>query len=233
MARSKRASDEQYNARRRAKRALARIGKSGIDLNKKEYSKVAKQVQALNNFINKSYFSKKLQSYQASHKEIAKAERKLESTNFYKSIISTNRRRPREPKELTQQQNNRLSAMQEAHFHRNGEMSRWEQAQFYSYTQFIWEGTSPSQRNNAIIDYLNDHGATVKEHGREVEVTNLKYAFDFVKSMHAEEWAMKRKSNKLRRMKKSYWTEEDEIFMNEVEQIPVSPLPDTDQTYGF
>jgi G3E family GTPase len=233
MARAKRASDEQYNARRRAKRALARISKSGKNLNKKEYSKVAKQVEALNNLINNSYFSKKLQGYQANHKEISKVESKLESTNFYKSIININRKRYREPKELTQAQNNRLSNMQEEHFHRNGEMSRWEQSQFYSYTQFIWEGTSASQRNNAIIDYLNDHGAMVKEHGREVEVTNLKYAFDFVKAQHKEEWEMKRKANKLRRIKRSFWTEEDANFMNEVEQIPTSPLPDNDQSYGF
>jgi hypothetical protein len=234
MPRKKTKADEQYNARRRAKRALAKYDKIGRELNAKAYAsiynKIGKQLDALSNAVENSYFNKKLKKYNLVPKNIDKLSRQVRSgiepvNNAYKAAKRASR--------FSRVDNNRLTKMQEISFHKNGQMARWEQAHFYSYTQFIWDRSAPEQRDNVIVDYLENAGVKVKINGKEVPVTNLKYAFEFVKQQHEEDWERKRRSNKLKRTKKSYWTDEDEEFMNEFEEEPTSPLPDSAARYGI
>lgn len=232
MSRPKTKADEQYNARRRMKRAVQRYNTMAQTFNDKQYAKIAPQVEALKTAISKSYYVKALQGYEKEYKASA-LNKQVKALNSVLKTHSKEFRASTLRKELTQAQNNRLSDMQKKHFTQKGQMVRWEQAQFYSRTQFIWQGSSPEQRNNAIVDYLESHGAMVTENGKEVPVTNLKYAFDFVKQKHAEDWERKHKSNKLQRQGKGHWSDEDEEFMQEQEEEDGSPDVDTDSMYGF
>ena len=232
MSRPKTKADEQYNARRRMKRAIQRYNTMAKTFNDKQYAKISSQVEKLQNAIEHSYYVKSLQGYEKEYKASA-LNKQIKTLNSVLKTHSKELRATTLRKELTQAQNNRLSDMQRKHFTQKGQMVRWEQSQFYSRTQFIWQGTSPEQRNNAIVDYLESHGAMVMENGKQVPVTNLKYAFDFVKQKHAEDWENKHKSNKLNRQGKGHWSDEDETFMQEQEEEVNSPDVDTDAMYGF
>lgn len=212
MPRAHRKSDDIYNARRRAKRALEKatnIFRENSKSSKAE--KFIKQIQSLESIINNSYIDKQTNKYKYSISNLnKKIESKLSKINTFKFYRNTN------------EQNDRLSKMQEEKFNQHGNMSRWEQSKFYRFYQSIWENNSPEDRNNAIVDYLRDNKVTLKN-GDYIE--NLQDAFKYFEEQNESEIERRKRANKLSRMSKKMWTTDDLNFMIEYESEKVSAPP--------
>ena len=211
MPRPKRKSDEQYNARRRARRAIERAKNNVASKQINNSESIYKEINRLQNLVDKSYYSRDTKKYNYNFANINKQVAKI-TPNINKLIHSNN----------TYAENNRITKMQQNYFRTSGAMHKWEGARFYRYTQSIWEGQSPDQRDNIIVDYLSNHEAKLNNG---MIVSNLADAFQFIKEKYSEEWARKQRSNKLARTNREYWSDEDEEFMSEYEEESISPPP--------
>ena len=141
MARAKRASDEVYNARRRAKRLIARLEKQVFD---REIDNRAREsyIQSLKEQIDKSYAKNR------SSQELAKSKKNAVKLNRMVNIPRANRMAEARSEAIFKQQ---LAAA------RRGDpasMTKAEASVFYSATRHIWRNHDVRERNALIVEKL-------------------------------------------------------------------------------
>lgn len=141
MARAKRASDEVYNARRRAKRLIARLEKQ---ISNSELDNRAREsyIQSLKEQIDKSYVKNR------SSQELAKSKKVTMKIDRMTSIPRANRMAKSRSEAIFRQQ---LAAA------RRGDASAIKEAEasvFYAATRHIWRNHDVKERNKLIIEKL-------------------------------------------------------------------------------
>lgn len=153
MARAKRTSDEIYNARRRAKRLIARLEKQVSD---SEIDNRAREsyIQSLKEQINKSYVKNRSKEVLADSMKVAK---KLDRMT---SIPRANRFAKERSEAIFRQQ---LAAARAGNA---SSVSEAEVSVFYAATRHLWRNHDVRERNALIIEKL--------------EVASLQEAFEKV-----------------------------------------------------
>lgn len=216
-------ADERYNARRRAKRALARLEKQvqkQIGNAKKE---TIRYINQLRNAIKDSYIDKKSKQYKQT---VTQFESKtLSGRQFERKIAEQNKR-------LSAAENRRRNEMVKSYFRSAAKtetqlrgdigltpeqkLIRATQAQFYKDTRVLWQGGSPELRNENIIAGLQQYGATLPN-GKPVE--NLQDALDLMMQMNPDKYPT------MDKILKGEWDTEEDDFADEVEEEAPSPPP--------
>lgn len=159
MARAKRKSDELYNARRRAKRLIARLEKQAPE-NESARRAQESYIAALREQIQQTYVAKRSAS------EITRAGESAVKLNRQTSIPRANRTRAKRADAIFRQQLARG---------RMGEPSAFTPAEvsvFYAATRRIWRGRDVRNRNDLIKEALG--------------VSTLAEAFDKVMAGNAD-----------------------------------------------
>lgn len=150
MARAKRASDEIYNARRRAKRLLARLEREGTS------GMSAAQAKARADYVN-SVREQIAQSYQGTRnvREVGKAQRRAKEASERLDRMTSAPRKVKSAGErsnmLFQRQINlaRIGAPSTL-----GEHGKEAVSVFYAATRQFWRGRDPRKRNELIMKGL-------------------------------------------------------------------------------
>lgn len=207
MARSKRASDEVYNARRRAKRLLARMEREDVS----GMSSVQRRARA---DYMESVRAQIEQTYQGTRavREVHSAQKRAESASERLDRMTSAPRKVKSPRErsdmLFQRQVNLARIGAPSLF---GEHGKAAVSVFYASTRQIWRGRDAKDRNKLIMEALG--------------VDNLQDAFDkvLIKNMRAvnEYIAQSAKSSTVKG-----FTDENEEFYKEVEldsELSTSP----------
>lgn len=144
MARAKRKSDEVYNARRRAARALAKLERQAAQGEfKTEGQKRAafSLAQQLENAISKSYANRSTRKYS---KDISTTVSNLRSTA---NVIQSDRTQGATYRQNKIFERNLNNATMKDGF---SSISKAEAKVFYRLTQNIWQGKPPEMRNDLI-----------------------------------------------------------------------------------
>lgn len=198
MARAKRASDEVYNARRRAKRLLARMEREDVS----SMSTVQRRARA---DYMESVRAQIEQSYQGTRavREVHSAQKRAKSASEQLDRMTSAPRKVKSSRErsdmLFQRQVNLARIGAPSLF---GEHGKAAVSVFYASTRQIWRGRDSKDRNRLIMEALG--------------VDNLQDAFDkvLIKNMRAvnEYIAQSVKSSTV-----EGFTDENEEFYKEVE----------------
>lgn len=198
MARAKRASDEVYNARRRAKRLLARMEREGVS----GMGSVQRRARA---DYMESVRAQIEQSYQGTRavREVRSAQKRAKSASERLDRMTSAPRKVKSSRErsdmLFQRQVNLARIGAPSLF---GEHGKAAVSVFYASTRQIWRGRDHKDRNKLIMEALG--------------VDNLQDAFDkvLIKNMRAvnEYIAQSAKSSTV-----EGFTDENEEFYKEVE----------------
>lgn len=144
MARAKRKSDEVYNARRRAARALAKLERQaaqGAFKTEGQKRAVYSLAQQLETAISKSYVNRQTRQYS---KDIASTVSNLRSTA---SVIQSDRMQGATYRQNKIFERNLNNATMKDGF---SSISKAEAKVFYRLTQNIWQGKPPEMRNEFI-----------------------------------------------------------------------------------
>lgn len=150
MARAKRASDEVYNARRRAKRLLARMEREDVS------GMSAAQKRARTDYME-SVRAQIAQSYQGTRavREVRSAQKRAKSASERLDRMTSAPRKVKSPRErsdmLFQRQINlaRIDAPSTL-----GEHGKEAVGVFYAATRRYWRGKDPKERNRLIMQGL-------------------------------------------------------------------------------
>ena len=154
MAREKRESDELYNMRRRAKRALQRAERQAKQASGAERAAIKNYINDVKKDIENSYVAKKGSSERRSvsnaYKEAQKAVKKtqaIENGNTSDSEFTMTDRAFR--RELTKATKGESSIIAP-----NKQRARMYTKIFYASTQYLWEDVEPEERLSAIVQGL-------------------------------------------------------------------------------
>lgn len=150
MARAKRASDENYNARRRAKRLLARIEREDVS------GMSVAQKRARTDYME-SVREQIARSYQGTRdvREVRAAKRRAQAASERLDRMTSAPRKVKSPSEradlLFQRQINlaRIDAPSTL-----GEHGKEAVSVFYASTRHLWRGKDPKERNRLIMEGL-------------------------------------------------------------------------------
>lgn len=198
MARAKRASDEVYNARRRAKRLLARMEREDVS------GMSAAQKRARTDYME-SVRAQITQSYQGTRnvREVRSAQKRAKSASERLDRMTSAPRKVKSPRErsdlLFQRQINlaRIDAPSTL-----GEHGKEAVGVFYAATRRYWRGKDPKERNRLIMQGLG--------------VKSLSEAFE--KVLRANEQAFKAAiASGVATSEVEGFTDENEAFYSEVE----------------
>lgn len=168
MARAKRASDERYNARRRAKRLLQRLEREDTSaMSRNERAARASYIQSIRDQIAETYQERKgtRQSIAASADRAQQASNRLDRQTKPVREQPTARKRANL---LFQRQMNLARNQQPSTLGRYGAA---EVSVFYAATRLAWRGRDPKRRNEYImqalgVDSLQDAFAQVISQNR-------------------------------------------------------------------
>lgn len=150
MARSKRASDEVYNARRRAKRLLARLEREDTSaMSRNQLRARTDYIESVRAQITKSYQGTRERSAVASAKE-----RALAASEQLDRMTSAPRRvkSPKERSDIFFARQLNLARMGAAST--LGEHAKESVGVFYAATRKVWRGRDPKKRNEYIVRAL-------------------------------------------------------------------------------
>lgn len=216
-------SDERYNARRRAKRALTRLEKQVANQFGKAKQETIRYINQLSKAIKDSYIDKKSKQYKET---VTQFENKtLSGRQFAKKVAEQNKR-------LTAAENKRRTEMVKNYFKSAAltegqrledsgrtpeqKLARAIQTQFYKDTRVLWQGGSPELRNENIIAGLQHYNAKLSN-GKTVE--NLQDALDLMKELNPDNYPT------METILKGEWDTEDDEFANDIEEEAPSPPP--------
>lgn len=216
-------SDERYNARRRAKRALTRLEKQVANQFGKAKQETTRYINQLRKAIKDSYIDKKSGQYKQTVEQFEN--KTLNGRQFEKKIAEQNRR-------LSEAENKRRTEMVKNYFRSAAltegqrladsgrtpeqQLARTIQTQFYKDTRVLWQGGSPELRNENIVAGLQQYGATLSN-GKKVE--NLQDALDLMMQMNPDNYPT------MDKILKGEWDTEEDDFSGEVEEEAPSPPP--------
>lgn len=147
QSRPKKQSDEIYNARRRAKRAAARIEREAAKQQQTGKAKAATEsyVQALREQIAKTYVRKG-----ESNVEARRAARALDVQTMGKGTLTSEQRQ----NVIFERQLNLAGAGMPSTLAKTPEAAQAAVKIFYKATQSVWQGLAPQDRNKAIMAHL-------------------------------------------------------------------------------
>lgn len=153
MPRPKRQSDELYNARRRAKRLIARLEKTRESQTRRERQATDNYISSLREQVSKSYVINARRDTVTAKRDAfdkaAQAARVLDIQTKRTDMRGARQRANR----VFQFEMNRASQGKDTSL---GEHGKYYVQIFYRATQRIWEGLPNSQRNQAIMAALGD-----------------------------------------------------------------------------
>ena len=193
MARAKRASDERYNARRRAKRLLQRLEREDTSaMSRNERAARASYIQSIRDQIAETYQERKgtRQSIAASADKAQQASKRLDRQTQPVREQPTARKRANL---LFERQINLARNQQPSTLGRYGAA---EVSVFYAATRLAWRGRDPKKRNEYIMQALG--------------VDSLQDAFSQVLAQNRQ--AVRRLSRELNASMRVSDTETDESF---------------------
>lgn len=150
MARAKRASDEIYNARRRAKRAIARIEREMQTYSSRQTKAAKSYIQSLQSQIEKSYSPQKKGARGVSQQAIEAANVLRASVKSLRGRESAVTRR----NEVFKREIALASAGVPTSISKDTDLAKGYVKIFYRATQRIWEGAPPEKRNEMIMSAL-------------------------------------------------------------------------------
>lgn len=143
MARKKTAADELYNARRRARRLLARIERDGFkELSSSERSARATYIKSLKEHIGASYARKGESGADAAARLVGRLDALTDTVRAAKS------KRDRSNVIFARQLNLASSGEPSS----LGEHGRQKASVFYAATRHLWRGRDPNKRNEYILE---------------------------------------------------------------------------------
>ena len=205
MARARKASDDVWNAKRKAQRLLNRLQKKtqsnlSTEAEIKEYQEKVSEIQGQ---IKNVKYNRKTKQYPTSISSFKQAINAKVKNTFVDYIGQRN----------TTKRNDQITKMQEAKFRSKDNMMQWSAHVFYRYTQELWEGQDAGNRNNAIVDTMKNNNAMLYN-GNLVE--NLSDAFKYVQERMSSEFKERERYYSLLEQNTDDWSEADEKFMNEM-----------------
>lgn len=192
MARAKTKSDEIYNARRRAKRAVARLEREIGGYSKRQAAAAKKYITKLNEQIAKSY-SPQRGGVRGISEGAEKAAAVLrESVKPSKSADSVESRRNR----IFERELRTASSGAPSAIAKSQDLGQAYAKIFYRATQSIWQGAPPEERNRRILAGLGE--------------SDLERAF--VKVLMANRIAVRFARSQVRGIERGFDTEEEWFF---------------------
>lgn len=150
MARAKRKSDETYNARRRAKRAAARIQRDMQGMSRSERAAAQSYLDTLNERINATYASK-TGTRQQRAQSVERASQAAQQLDRATKGVRAQRSATARTNKLFEQQVNRARLGEPSTLGRYGAA---EVDVFYAATRRIWQGKPAKDRNKLIMESL-------------------------------------------------------------------------------
>lgn len=190
MPRARKHSDDVYNARRRAKRALDRLNKQIGSATGELKKELQQQVTSLKQTIEGSRYDRKNKRYNVDYRVVDRR------TEAVRDFIVKDKRQARE---LTAKENERLNAMMRAYWAsakrteaqkatnapRTPEqrLARAEQSFVYKMTLPLWQGGDVELRNDNIIAALSK----IKlKNGR--HISNMQDVADYLKQLYPNDY---------------------------------------------
>lgn len=190
MPRARKHSDDVYNARRRAKRALDRLNKQIGSATGELKKELQQQVTSLKQTIEGSRYDKKNKRYNVDYRVVDRR------TEAVRDFIAKDKRQARE---LTAKENERLNAMMRSYWAsakrteaqkatnapRTPEqrLARAEQSFVYKMTLPLWQGGDVELRNENIIAALSK----IKlKNGR--HISNMQDVADYLKQLYPNDY---------------------------------------------
>ena len=190
MPRARKHSDDVYNARRRAKRALERLNKQIGSATGELKKELQQQVTSLKQTIESSRYDRKNKRYNVDYRVVDRR------TEAVRDFIVKDKRQARE---LTAKENERLNAMMRSYWAsakrteaqkatnapRTPEqrLARAEQSFVYKMTLPLWQGGDVELRNENIIAALSK----IKlKNGR--HISNMQDVADYLKQLYPNDY---------------------------------------------
>ena len=190
MPRARKHSDDVYNARRRAKRALDRLNKQIGSATGELKKELQQQVTSLKQTIESSRYDRKNKRYNVDYRVVDRR------TEAVRDFIVKDKRQARE---LTAKENERLNAMMRSYWAsakrteaqkatnapRTPEqrLARAEQSFVYKMTLPLWQGGDVELRNENIIAALSK----IKlKNGR--HISNMQDVADYLKQLYPNDY---------------------------------------------
>lgn len=190
MPRAHKHSDDVYNARRRAKRALERLNKQIGSATGELKKELQQQVISLKQTIEGSRYDKKNKRYNVDYKEVDRR------TEAVRDFIVKDKRQARE---LTAKENERLNAMMRAYWAsakrteaqkatnapRTPEqrLARAEQSFVYKMTLPLWQGGDVELRDENILAALSNIELPNGRH-----ISNMQDVADYLKQKYPNDY---------------------------------------------
>lgn len=150
MARAKRASDEVYNARRRAKRAIARIEREMATYTTRQATAARKYIADLQSQVAKSYSPQRGGQRGVSQAALEAAQVLRETVRTSKSRQTAATRR----NEIFKREIQLASSGAPSEIAKHPDLAKGYVKIFYRATQEIWQGAPPEKRNQMIMAAL-------------------------------------------------------------------------------